>query len=72
MAENPAASSPGPGWVRLTDDVPAGGIASAELAGEDLVVWRTSAGRPCVAAARCPHQWYNLAHEGTGEGEELV
>ncbi|GIT45450.1 MAG: hypothetical protein Ct9H300mP12_00350 [Acidimicrobiales bacterium] len=42
MAEDPAPSSPGPGWVRLTGDVPVGEIVSAELAGEDLVVWRTS------------------------------
>ena len=72
MADDPATAFLGPGGGRRTDDVPVGGIVSAELAGEDLVVWRTSAGHPCVAEARCPHQWAHLVHEGTVEGEELV
>ena len=73
MADRAAAGQPGPGWVRLLDvEVPPGGIAEATLAGEDLVVWRTGSGVPCVSEARCPHQWSHLAHEGVVDGEELL
>ena len=64
---------PGPGWVRLLDvEVPPGGIVEASLGGEDLVVWRSGSGVPCVSEARCPHQWSHLAHDGVVDGEELV
>ena len=45
--------------------------ATVERAGrsDDLVVWATAAGVPCVSAARCPHQWSHLAHEGAVDGE---
>jgi phenylpropionate dioxygenase-like ring-hydroxylating dioxygenase large terminal subunit len=73
VADRAAAGQPGPGWVRLLDvEVPPGGVVEATLAGEDLVVWRTGSGVPCVSEARCPHQWSHLAHEGVVDGEELV
>ncbi len=73
MADRADSETPGPGWVRLLDvEVPAGGIAEATLDGEDLVVWRSVSGVPCVSEARCPHQWSHLAHEGVVDGEELV
>jgi phenylpropionate dioxygenase-like ring-hydroxylating dioxygenase large terminal subunit len=64
---------PGEGWVRIGDSsLPAGGILGTTLADEDLVIWRSMAGTPCVAEARCPHQWSHLAGEGAVDGEELV
>jgi len=68
---------PEPGWARVADVVPAPGTiaeSTIERAGrtDDLVVWVTASGVPCVSEARCPHQWSHLAHEGAVDGEELV
>ena len=67
----------GPGWVLVADGVPpAGGIVESSIERhdrtDDLVVWTTASGVPCVSEARCPHQWSHLAYEGTVDGEELV
>ena len=72
-----AAGSPGVGWVRVADSVPPPGTiteSTLERHGrtDDLVVWATTSGVPCVSEARCPHQWSHLAHEGAVDGEELV
>lgn len=64
---------PGEGWAHVCDSsLPAGGIIAATVGGLDMVVWRSMAGIPCVAEARCPHQWSHLAGEGAVDGEELV
>jgi phenylpropionate dioxygenase-like ring-hydroxylating dioxygenase large terminal subunit len=64
---------PGPGWIRLCDaDILPGATVEATLADEDLVVWRTAGGVPCVMDARCPHQWTHLAFQGVVDGEELL
>ena len=68
---------PGPDWVRVADAVPVPGAigeATIERHGrtDDLVVWATASGVPCVSEARCPHQWSHLAHQGAVDGEELV
>ena len=73
MGEDP----PGAGWVRVADAVPpAGRIVESSIERhdrtDDLVVWTTASGVPCVSEARCPHQWSHLAYEGTVDGEELV
>lgn len=66
-----------PGWVRVSDAAAARGLVpgsavDAALDERDLVVWRTTDGRPCVMEARCPHQWSHLAHQGAVDGDELV
>ncbi len=64
---------PGEGWARICDaDLEPGAVREAESGGEDLVVWRSATGKPCVMEARCPHQWSHLAYEGVVDGEELV
>ncbi|SVB83113.1 uncharacterized protein METZ01_LOCUS235967, partial [marine metagenome] len=61
------------GWVRVADaSLVAGSTAEATLDDQDLVIWRTTDGRPCVMEARCPHQWSHLGGEGVVEGDELV
>ncbi|MEC8999836.1 MAG: Rieske 2Fe-2S domain-containing protein [Actinomycetota bacterium] len=69
--------APGEGWVQVAEAVPERGAiveASVERSGrtDDLVVWTTASGVPCVSEARCPHQWSHLAHEGAVDGEEIV
>ncbi|HCV36848.1 MAG TPA: hypothetical protein DF783_07960 [Acidimicrobiaceae bacterium] len=65
--------SSGDGWVRIcASDLPPGGIVGVTIGSEDMVVWRSMAGTPCVIEARCPHQWSHLAGEGVVVGEELV
>ncbi|HIG24847.1 MAG TPA: hypothetical protein EYG34_00700 [Acidimicrobiia bacterium] len=60
-------------WIAVTsEDLAPGQIVESAIDGEDLVVWRTAQGTPCVMAARCPHQWSHLAGEGAVEGEEIV
>ena len=60
-------------WVPITSaDLAPGGIVETKLGSEDLVVWRTHEGHPCVMEARCPHQWSHLGAEGVVEGEELI
>ena len=66
-----------PGWVRVSDadaarNLAPGSVVDAALDERELVIWRTTAGRPCVMEARCPHQWSHLAGEGAVDGDELV
>jgi len=69
-------AGPGDGWIRVASaDLAPGAVVEADQdpsIGEDLVVWRTADGTPCVMEARCPHQWSHLAGEGVVDGEELV
>ncbi len=72
-----AAASGDREWLRGLDAdgaaaLAAGTIAESTLGAEEVVVWRTADGRPCVMEARCPHQWSHLGSEGTVDGEELV
>jgi phenylpropionate dioxygenase-like ring-hydroxylating dioxygenase large terminal subunit len=39
---------------------------------DELVVWRTADGVPCVMDARCPHQWSHLAAEGAVDGDAII
>ncbi len=61
-------------WVRIAEaaEVPPGRILEAGVDDDDLVVWRDTAGRPCVMEARCPHQWSHLAYQGVVDGDEIV
>lgn len=70
MSETPAATE----WIRLaaSDSVAPGQILDVGHGEEDLVVWRTASGEPCVMSARCPHLWSHLAGEGVVEGDELI
>ena len=62
------------GWraVVATDDLGPGQVVERAVDGEDVVVWRTEAGEPCVMEARCPHTWTHLGTEGAVQGDELV
>lgn len=61
-------------WVPVasSEAVGPGDIVDATLGDEDLVVWRTADGRPCVMEARCPHQWSHLGAEGAVDGDEVI
>ena len=59
-------------WVEVAQEIGAGQIEDAAHGDLDLVVWRTSAGEPCVMEARCPHQWSHLGAEGAVDGFEIV
>lgn len=60
-------------WVPIASaELTPGSIVEAKIDSEELVVWRTQEGLPCVMDARCPHQWSHLGAEGVVEGEELV
>lgn len=63
-----------PPWIPLVpaDAVGPGTVMAASWGGLDLVVWRTTDGRPCVMEARCPHNWSHLGAEGAVDGDELV
>ncbi len=58
--------------VAATGAVAPGEVVEANLAGADVVVWRTESGVPCVMEARCPHQWSHLGDAGAVAGEEIV
>ena len=47
-------------------------MVEAILDGEDVVVWRTERGVPCVMEARCPHQWSHLGGSGAVAAPALV
>ena len=65
---------PEPTWIDLTAaaDVEPGQVVAAEVGEQDLVVWRSFDGTPCVMEARCPHEWSHLAAEGVVDGDEIV
>ena len=61
-------------WVELVDAeaVAPGQVVDAAVGEQDLVVWRTAGGEPCVMEARCPHEWSHLGAEGVVDGDEIV
>ncbi len=61
-------------WVELVDadTVAPGQVVDAAVGDQDLVVWRTAGGEPCVMEARCPHEWSHLGAEGVVDGDEIV
>ena len=61
-------------WVTVasSEAVAPGEIVEAILDGDDVVVWRTERGVPCVMEARCPHQWSHLGDSGAVAGDEIV
>lgn len=60
------------GWyaVASCDELPPGGVLSKRYFGRDLVLFRTSSGEVCLAAAHCPHMGAHLGR-GRVEGERL-
>jgi len=58
------------GWfcVGWSDELPRGGILTRQLAGHELVVFRTEAGQAVALDAHCPHLGAHLGHGGTVEG----
>lgn len=73
VAERPRRPYPN-GWfaVAFSADVPPGRVLRTRLMGEDLVVYRTRAGRVRVVDPHCPHLGAHLGYGGTIEGEEIV
>ncbi len=64
----------GDGWhdIGAAADLPSRGVAAAEVAGIELVVWRAAHGTLCAAARRCPHLDADLVVEGVVDGGDLV
>jgi len=58
--------------VAAADSVEQGHIEAVVIGEQDLVVWRSSNGSPCVMDARCPHQHSHLAAEGSIDGDEII
>ena len=58
--------------VAAAGEVAPGQIVDAVHGDQDLVVWRTFEGEPCVMEARCPHEWSHLGAEGVVDGPEIL
>ena len=58
-------------WMPIlaSADLPAAAPVAARRLGEDLVLWRDSAGAPVVMTDRCPHRGAKLSGSPTGPGE---
>jgi len=59
------------GWFAIleSDELKAEGVRSVNLLGENLVVFRTGAGKACVLDAYCPHLGANLGIGGRVVGD---
>lgn len=59
------------GWycVAFSSEIDPGGVLARTLAGRELVLFRTRAGRLVALDAHCPHQGAHLGHGGAVEGE---
>ena len=59
------------GWfvVSFSDDLKPGDVKPIRYFGQDLVLFRTDAGQPCIIDAHCPHLGAHLGHGGTVEGD---
>ena len=55
-----------------SNDVAAASAVTVDVAGDEIVVWRTASGALSACDARCPHQWSHLAGAGVVDGEELI
>ncbi len=72
--EGPRIALPYPsGWFGLafSDEVAPGELKRAQLAGREVVVFRTEYGRAAVFEAHCPHLGAHFGHGGCVEGETL-
>ncbi|XVQ14441.1 Rieske 2Fe-2S domain-containing protein [Spirillospora sp. CA-255316] len=60
-------------WYALcrSDDIPAGGLVRLDRAGEELMVWRDSAGAVHVQEDRCPHRGARLTR-GVHMGDRVA
>lgn len=61
------------GWyaVGFSDELQRGKLIARPLAGDDIIVFRTTSGQVCAAHAYCPHMGAHLGHGGRIEGELL-
>ncbi|MBH1937720.1 Rieske (2Fe-2S) protein [Streptomyces sp. AV19] len=62
------------GWycLGLAPEVPPGGVLTRRLAGEDVVLWRTTDGELNATRPYCPHLGAHLGRGGRVEGRSLV
>jgi len=62
------------GWfsVCFSRDLPPGTVRTVPFMGQDLVLYRTAAGRACAIDPYCPHLGAHLGVGGKVQGEELV
>ncbi len=60
-------------WYALafSAELPPGRVLTRRLAGQDVVLYRTRAGRPNAVGPYCPHLGAHLGYGGTVQGEEL-
>lgn len=61
------------GWYVVADaaQLVPGSLVARTFMGQEVIVYRTRAGVPCVADAYCPHMGAHFGHGGTIEGETL-
>jgi nitrite reductase/ring-hydroxylating ferredoxin subunit len=61
------------GWyvVAASHELMNGAILTRKFCGKEIVIFRTQAGKVCVADAYCPHMGAHFAHGGTVEGETI-
>jgi nitrite reductase/ring-hydroxylating ferredoxin subunit len=60
-------------WYTLafSDDLPAGGLITRRLVGQDVVLYRTQSGLVRAVEPFCPHLGAHFGYGGTVKGEEL-
>ena len=61
------------GWfaVAFAHDVPPGAVVARRFMGQDVVLFRTAGGQPCLMDAYCPHLGAHFAAGGAVEGETI-
>ncbi|HAP68965.1 MAG TPA: (2Fe-2S)-binding protein, partial [Flavobacteriales bacterium] len=55
----------------LSDEIKPGTLANKNLAGREIVLFRTESGKLHAIDAYCPHLGAHLGHGGTIEGEDI-
>jgi nitrite reductase/ring-hydroxylating ferredoxin subunit len=62
------------GWfvVAFTEDLAPGDVKPAQYFGQDLVLFRTEAGKAVVADAHCPHLGAHLGYDAKVEGASII
>lgn len=61
------------GWYSLafSEELAPGGLLSRQVAGHEVVLFRTQSGEVACVDAYCPHMGSHFGHGGTVEGEEI-
>ena len=56
------------GW---SDELPPGGVRTRRIAGQEIVLFRTRAGKPAAVEAHCSHMGAHLGHGGVVDDETI-